>query len=190
MAWEHRHLMRWGIHLLNIGCQDDVLEIGCGGGKAIAYMSTLTQGSITAIDYSETMVRQATSRSRRLVSSGRVVVQRGDVANLEFDAEKFDVAVAIESFLFWPEPLRCLQELLRVLKPGGRLGLVVDSSKESPNREALQKAAEMLDVEFYSGNEIVQLMKKAGFADASFETVPERGRGWLFVCGRKCDQAS
>jgi SAM-dependent methyltransferase len=185
MAWEHRPLMHWGIERLEIGETDDVLEVGCGGGMAIAYMSTLTNGSITGIDYSDTMVRQARARNRQLVDSGRVVIEQGNVADLQFDDDTFDSAIAIESFFFWPEPIHCLRELRRVLKPRGKLGVLVDSSKESPKREELAKAAAVLGVEFYSGSEIVNMMQEAGFVDTRYEALPDKGRGWLFVRGKK-----
>lgn len=185
MAWEHRRLMRWGIDLLEIGKADDVLEVGCGGGMAIAYLSTLTNGSITGIDHSDTMVRQSCLRNRHLIHSGRVVVRRANVADLPFDENTFDAAVAIETFPFWPEPIQCLRGLRRVLKPGGKLGLLVDSSKESPKRAELAKAATLLGVAFYSGSEVVNMLQQAGYVDTQYQALPQKGRGWLFVRGKK-----
>jgi len=50
-----------------------------------------------------------------------------DAESLNFDDEKFDVVVSLFALLHFPNPLAALEEIYRVLRPGGRMVLGVGS---------------------------------------------------------------
>ena len=55
-----------------------------------------------------------------MIASGRCTVIQGNVAELPFDDESFELATAFETVYFWPGLEHCFSEVCRVLQPGGR----------------------------------------------------------------------
>lgn len=159
---------------------DHVLDVGCGGGMAIKLIARIAMGGFVAgVDYSEVMVQQARKRNAAAVRAGRVEVRYGDISALPFDDESFDKVCAIESFYFWPNPIANLKEVHRVLKPSGLVAIAMEGSKEMPNWRKYVTLADRMGFPFYSGAEMVERLTAAGFSQAWFETVPEKGQGWL-----------
>lgn len=104
----------------------NVLDIGCGSGyPAVAAAAGVSPGgTVTAIDISPAMVGVA---SRRAAEAGldNVTFQEMDADALGFADETFDVVTCVCTLMFSPEPERAISEIRRVLRPGGRFGIVV-----------------------------------------------------------------
>ena len=105
--------------LLNVSAGQSVLDAGCGRGEVL--LACAAQGAhITGIDYSEAAVEIA---RETLSDVEGAVVLRGDITDLPFDEASFDSVLfgdVIEHIDPDQTPL-ALAEILRVLKPGGRL---------------------------------------------------------------------
>ena len=122
MARDHLPENLWTITQLNPQPSDHILEVGFGPGVAIQKLSeVVTGGSIAGIDYSETMVTEASERNTGAIEAGVVDLRHGDAADLPYEDASFDKAFSIHAIYFWPKPLDALRELHRVLKPGGLL---------------------------------------------------------------------
>jgi SAM-dependent methyltransferase len=121
------------LELLELGPNSDVLEIGFGAGRMIELLLGATSGRVEGVDPTPTMVDVA--RRRRLVrrNSGRVGVCLGADQPLEFPQGSFDRVVALHSFQFWPEPQRTLRNVRALLRPGGRLVLVLRDHSRTAN---------------------------------------------------------
>lgn len=102
---------------------------------------------------------------------------------LPYDDEAFDQVIAVETFYFWPDPVANLQEVRRVVKPGGLVALAMEGSKESPNLQKQVAMATRMEFPLYSGAEMVEMLTAAGFSRAWFESVPDKGSGWLCALG-------
>ena len=76
---------------------------------------------MAGIDHSGQMVGMAERANARLVAQGRVDVRLGDSSALPWRDRSFDKAFSVNTLYFWKNPCGDLGELLRVLKPGGRL---------------------------------------------------------------------
>lgn len=120
MAEQHRAENLWTVNLLNAQPADRILEIGFGPGYAIQEVSKkLTTGQIAGVDFSRAMV--AAARRRNAGHGGRVDLRYGDVTQLPFVDNFFDKVFSINCIYFWTEPAAALEEIRRVLKPGGVL---------------------------------------------------------------------
>jgi SAM-dependent methyltransferase len=98
-----------------------VLDLGTGAGLlALRAAAQAPAGKVIGIDHSSGMLRQAEEKAGRLGLSDRVAFRRMDAESLEFDAGSFDVAVSLFVLLHLPNPRVAVNELHRVLRPGGR----------------------------------------------------------------------
>lgn len=102
-----------------------VLDIGCGTGITTFALTKKLQGKgkLYGIDISQKMINLARAKA---VSLGihNVEFHKGDAEQLDFPESRFDVIVSNQSFLFFPNKQKALNEMYRVLKPMGLIALV------------------------------------------------------------------
>jgi SAM-dependent methyltransferase len=96
----------------------DVLEVGCGRGGGAAFVFERHQpASLVGLDLSESEIAHC---RRRYARPGLRFVA-GDAERLPFPDASFDVVVNVESSHSYPNMSRFLEEVARVLRPGGVL---------------------------------------------------------------------
>ena len=111
---------RRAIELLGVRPDDAVLEIGFGGGLALAPLLALTpSGTVAGIDPSSGMVAAARRRHAALVAANRLQLERGTVEHLPWADARFDRVLTVNTIYFWSDPRAALREVRRVLQPGG-----------------------------------------------------------------------
>lgn len=96
-----------------------LLEVPVGTGVlTMPLYRTLPEAKITCLDYSRDMMDTAL---RRVESMGldNVEIVQGDVGNLPFADESFDVVLSLNGFHAFPDKEAAYRETFRVLKPGG-----------------------------------------------------------------------
>lgn len=101
-----------------------VLDLGCGyGGRTVWYADHCAPASIAAVEISEEVVARCTAFARR---AGRVDIdfRHGFGEDLPFDDDAFDVVVSYDVQEHVEDPARTLQEIARVLSPGGDVWMV------------------------------------------------------------------
>ncbi|MDH3251541.1 MAG: class I SAM-dependent methyltransferase [Ignavibacteria bacterium] len=120
MALKNRSRSTWAVEEMQVNHCDAVLEIGTGPGATLNLVAARTsEGFVAGIDHSATMVRQARKRNRKGIAAGKITVTQASVSALPFPDNHFDKVFTINSMMFWPDPVACLQEVQRVLKPRG-----------------------------------------------------------------------
>jgi ubiquinone/menaquinone biosynthesis C-methylase UbiE len=125
MARETWHQNLRAIDALSIGQGDHVLDIGCGHGRSLTELAARApRGHIVGVDPSELMIEIAAKRNQQLIGSGRVDVVLSTVESLPFPDDAFDKVLCVHVLYFWKDIETSLREIARVLKPGGRLGLL------------------------------------------------------------------
>ena len=160
LAVKNRERNAWTISMLDIQPNDRVLEIGFGPGQAIEEVAKLTpNGWVAGIDLSDVMVAQASKRNSAAIRSGRVLLQQGAESPLPFDDNNFNKVFAVNSMQFWSNPIGGLQEVRRVLKPGGRLVITLQPMW-AKTEEEVQLVAEKLMFQ----------LKQVGFKQVRLET--------------------
>ena len=117
-----------------------MLVVGVGTGLELGLLSN--DARITGIDLSEPMLKVARERVARLALSHVKALQRMDAGALEFSPETFDVALAPFVMSVVPDPPRVLDEIWRVLKPGGEMILVNHFAADKGIRAGVEAAME------------------------------------------------
>lgn len=100
----------------------ELLVVGVGTGLELPLLPRTAR--VTGIDLSAPMMKIARQRIARLRLRQVKALQVMDAAALEFESESFDVALAPYVMSVVPRPRRVLDEMWRVLRPGGQLVLV------------------------------------------------------------------
>lgn len=101
-----------------------VLDVGCGSGVSTrAAAGIVTAGHVLGVDVSAAAVRRARERSRaeRLPNTS---FERADAAVHPFPAGSFDAVISRFGAMYFTHPVPAFANLLRALRPGGRLALV------------------------------------------------------------------
>lgn len=107
-----------------------VLEVAPGPGYFAIELAKLGAYQITGIDISYTFVDIA--RRNAAQAGVNVDFQEGNAANMPFADESFDFLLCRAAFKNFTQPVQALQEMYRVLKPGG-WALIIDLKKDASN---------------------------------------------------------
>ncbi len=112
---------RRAAELLRLRAGDRVLDVGCGTGHdALALAERVgPRGSVVAVDSSAAMIETAQRRGAGMPL--RVEFSVGDATRLDFADASFDAVHSERVLVHIVEPLRALREMVRVLRPGGRI---------------------------------------------------------------------
>lgn len=98
------------------------LDAGCGAGQvAVGLAKTLPDISVTGVDIGEAILTLAQDRARREGVSDRITTRMANVEALPYPDDFFDVVMNASMLHMVEDPVRMLNELERVLKPGGLL---------------------------------------------------------------------
>lgn len=98
-----------------------VLDVATGTGRLPRALlrQPAFQGRVIGLDLSRGMVREAVRRTAQFANRLTFIWQ--DASQLPFEGNTFDAVACIEALEFMPDPLQVLEELVRVLRPGGVL---------------------------------------------------------------------
>ncbi len=210
-AYEQLHVpalfQQWAprvVEAAQVRSGDRVLDVACGTGVLAreAIQRVGTGGSVIGIDVNPGMLAIA----RQLASS--VDWREGTAEALPFDDDSFDAVISQFGLMFFQDRTAALREMLRVLRPGGRIAVAVWESLanseaypievELLERRAGKQAAEALKAPFVLGDpiEVSALFRDAGAASVELTTLPGTARfpsiramveadlrGWLPVMG-------
>jgi SAM-dependent methyltransferase len=114
------------LDLLEVAPTDSVLEIGSGPGVGLELAAARADhGRVVGVDLSETMLAMAHRRNHAQIGAGRIDLFLSPVAQLPFDGASFDKAMTMNSLHLWPDPVAGLNEIRRVLRPGGRIAVAI-----------------------------------------------------------------
>ena len=170
-----------------------ILDVGTGPGF-FAILLAEAGYQVTAVDYTEEMLKEAQSNAGGL--AGCIVWKTGDAQALDVESNSFDAVVTRNVTWNLPRPDLAYKEWLRVLKPEGVLynfdadwyGHLYNEEKRSSYEKDRRQTEEQNVEDYYSGTDIekmeeiarqvplsrlerpkwdLETMKKAGFLDVS-----------------------
>ena len=184
MNKHHLDLWKWGLSLVSIAPDGTVLDIGCGGGAGIRMLSNkVAKGKVYGIDHSEDMVKLAQDINKDQIEAGQVSICQCSVSSLTFMDDMFDMVTAVETYYFWPDIINDLKEVLRVIKPGGRLVLINEMYKHKDFEQRNSRISKLLDMRYNSPGEFKDFLAEAGYISINIAEKPEFS--WITVIAQK-----
>ena len=178
----HAGVADWGMGFLDVPAPASIADLGCGGGRnAAKLMEKYPAAKLTALDHSEISVEKTRQVNQAAVQSGRCIVLQGDVSDMPFSDEAFDLVTAFETVYFWPGPEKSFREVSRVLKKGGTFLIVNESDGENKADEKWTGMIEGMTI--YDARQLTDALKRAGFAKV--DVYRNEKKHWLCLMARK-----
>jgi SAM-dependent methyltransferase len=147
-------------------CRDkDVLEVACGAGQGLGYLASVAH-SVRGGDITPALVERAVT-----YYGERVPVTLMDAENLRLEAASVDVVILFEAIYYLQSAERFVDEVLRVLRPGGVL-LVATA-----NRDLFDFNPSPFSVRYYGVPELGELLRRRGFHTVLFGGSPASSGG-------------
>jgi SAM-dependent methyltransferase len=105
---------------VDIRCDERVLDVAAGNGNA-TLAAARRGGRVTSTDYVAALLERGAERAR--AERLEVAFQAADAEALPFDDASFDAVLSTFGVMFAPDHAKAAAEMLRVCRPGGRIGL-------------------------------------------------------------------
>ena len=180
----HEKVWRWGLEHVVVVPDAVILDVGCGGGRAVKILAQAApNGKVAGIDHSEDVLPLARRVNRRLIEADRVEIRHASVSSLPFTDDVFDLVTAFETYIFWPSPVDALREVRRVLKPGGTLLIANEAYPDERFADRNTKWGRLAGIEHLDGPEEYRAhLTEAGYVHVQVETAPEKN--WIAAIAR------
>ncbi len=142
-----------------------ILEIGFGNGKLLERLcKTVANGRIYGADISQDLIDQATSKLQFFIKEEKLELHLAGISKLALPNNSVDRIITCNTIYFWPEPLADAKELLRVLKPTGRLIIGYRTTDEMAEYPFVTQNPDIFKNQLLD-QEVKQLLLDAGFKD-------------------------
>ncbi|MCW4352669.1 methyltransferase domain-containing protein [Hoyosella sp. YIM 151337] len=141
-----------------------VLDVACGPGNfTAAFADALEPGGLAiGLDISRPMLRKAAQTNNR----PNAVYLRGDAANLPFPDGSLDAVTCYAALYLIPEPFRVVDEMIRVLKPGGRISVMATrASEHRPVRRAQRRVLALTGLRMFDVSAFTEYFRSAGLVE-------------------------
>jgi SAM-dependent methyltransferase len=149
---------------LHLGGGQRVLDVACGPGNFTNFFAGQLAGDgfVIGLDNSVPMIERAVHDN----SCARAVYMRGDALDLPFNNRAFDVVSCFAALHLVSEPLGVLQEMVRVLSPGGRIAVMTTYGRESfLVRKGLEVGATLCGVRVFDRTTVPTFFAAMGLVD-------------------------
>lgn len=167
-SWLNSYLNRPSYRLIAAGLHltrdDDLLDVACGSGEFLAVHTTQAR-RVAGIDLSAEKAALARERLAERIASGTAEVVRGDAAALPWREGTFSAVTCNDAFPFLPVPEKVLAEMLRVLRPGGRM--LMQIGMRWPNGAPKHMPHPRADFDVADEAAVRKLVEDAGFGEVS-----------------------
>lgn len=185
MDFANARPLQEAITALNAPAGADILDIGFGSGRGVeAVLANCPECSVSGIDRSRDMVASAMRRNATAVAMGRVDLRHGSAAMLPWAQATFDRVLAINVAYFFTAGGREMNEVQRVLRPGG-LAVVYVTSRDSMKDWPFASSATHRT---YDETDLRALMHEAGFGKVELQKLDlQLGVVGLIAVGTKSD---
>ena len=171
MEDHHSDITEQAIALMDLQPTDRILDLGCGTGWASRRLARIaTEGEVVGIDVADEMLRRAEQASAGMKN---VRYLWGSAENIPAQNNYFTKVLSVESFYYYDDQGKALDELRRVMAPGGRLFILINLYKD--NHYSLRWVSELkVAVQARSESEYIALLQQHGFKQVEARRIPDR----------------
>jgi ubiquinone/menaquinone biosynthesis C-methylase UbiE len=169
MEDRHWHTAKHVLARMPVEAGDAVLDLGTGSGYALRALRERGVGRGYGLDGAPEMVRNA----RTYTDDDAVGFLVGDFDALPFADDSLDHVFSMEAFYYAADPANTLEEIRRVLKPGGTFYCAVNYFAESEATHAWQDNI-AVEMTLWSREEYREAFRDAGLHVAEQDNVPDR----------------
>lgn len=171
MEHHHSDITEQTLSLMDLQFTDRVLDLGCGTGWASRRVARMAaKGEVVGLDVADEMLRRAEQASAGV---NNVRYLWGSAENIPAEDNYFDKVLSVESFYYYADQGKALDELHRVVAPGGKLFILINLYKD--NHYSLRWVQELkVPVKALSEAEYMVLLKQHGFNEVEARRVPDR----------------
>ena len=148
---------------------DRVLDVACGTGSFTRELARAVgaDGLALGLDVSEPMLRRAVAATVG-ADQPQVAWIRADAQELPFLAESFDGVCCFAALNLMADPMRALDRMAAILRPGGRIALFTSAlARSTALRGAESLAARLSGMRMFGPGELTGALEKRGFEDIS-----------------------
>jgi ubiquinone/menaquinone biosynthesis C-methylase UbiE len=172
---DHLYVTERTMLLMDLKPGERVLDLSCGSGWATRLLARRVSqdqqaGQVVGIDISGEMVSLARESSREF---SNIEYIQASAESIPLEPNRFDEILSVEAFYYYPDQDRALDEIYRVLAPGGRLFILINVYRDNPSCEYWTTHLPV-DAHFRSATEYVQLLQAHGFAEVTARQIPNR----------------
>ena len=155
------------LELLHIDGSEYILEVGCGVGRTPAYVAKKFGCRVFGVDIREKMIARSRERAKREGLEHLLEFQVADAQDLPFEDALFDVVMSESVVAMVPDQQKAMSEYVRVVKPGGYVGLNEATWRKEPIPELQQYLMRIWGptIQVRSADEWQQLLEGAGLSD-------------------------
>ena len=165
MNENHRPISEFAFESINVGENDKILDIGCGGGVNIEKFLKLTANNVDGLDYSEVSLSQSVKRNKKAVEDGRCRVIKANVINMPIEDGMYDLVSAFETIYFWQDIENAFKEVSRIIKTNGQFMIAQGTDGNHPDDKKWLSTVEGMKV--YTADELKRYLLNAGFSSVS-----------------------
>ena len=158
---------RQKLRLMSIGPGDVVLDVACGPGNTTRTLvgQVGPDGLAIGLDSSASMLAQAV---RDTPDGSPVGYVRGDAIDLPFSDATFDAVSCYGALYLMDDPMGALGEMIRVLRPGGRIAVLTTCARgPAPGRQLGVAASKLAPLRLFDIDEVTDVMRAAGLVDVA-----------------------
>ncbi|MFX1346961.1 MAG: class I SAM-dependent methyltransferase [Promethearchaeota archaeon] len=151
-----------------------ILEVGCSTGYITRYIAKRFDCEITGIDLGDLVLEIAREETKKL-NLTNIIFQSGNVENLPFPDNSFDIVFGEAITALVPNPVNVLKEYKRVLKPNGKVATLDLFMKESLSEESVKEINNIMSIvigtqiEIKTFQEWEQIFTESGFNDIKMD---------------------
>ena len=120
----------------NINKNSNILDLACGVGTSSIYLHEEFNCNVTGIDIDEDLISIAKAAKSKITDDRKLTFKVANALALPFPDNTFNTVVSQAVFILIDDNQKVLEEIARVLKPGGRLGALELSWFTTPTEEA------------------------------------------------------
>ena len=171
MEDHHSDITNQTLDVMHIEPTDRILDLGCGTGWASRRMARqATNGEIVGLDVADEMLRRAEQTSKEFKNIRYVW---GSAEKIPAADGAFSKVLSVESFYYYADQGKALDELLRVMAPKAKLFILINLYKD--NHYSLRWVSELkVQVQALSEAEYKALLEKHGFKNVQAQRIPDR----------------